>query len=108
MDLNSLSHSASVFAAAAPTQSDIQPNAQAAEEFEALVLSQLLAPMFDTAKSNSLFGGDGPEQDAFQSMMIDEYAQLLAARGGVGIADSVNAALLEMQSQQIDSMGMQK
>lgn len=69
-----------------------------AEEFEALVLSQLLAPMFDTAKSPSLFGGDGPEQDIFQTMLNDEYAKLLAARGGVGIADSVKDALLQLQS----------
>ena len=68
-----------------------------AEDFEAMVLSQLLAPMFDTAKSPSLFGGDGPEQDTFRSMLNDEYARLLAARGGVGIADSVKDALIEMQ-----------
>ena len=108
MELNSLTQSTTAFAISSQPQSDFQPNARAAEEFEALVLSQMLAPMFETAKSSSLFGGDGPEQDAFQSMMIDEYAKLLAARGGVGIAESVNAALLEMQSQKIESMGMQK
>ncbi len=69
-----------------------------AEEFEALVLSQLLAPMFETAKSPSLFGGDGAEQDTYRSMLNDEYAKLLAARGGVGIADSVKDALIQMQS----------
>lgn len=69
-----------------------------AEEFEALVLSQLLKPMFDTAKSASLFGGDGPEQETFRSLLNDEYAKAIAARGGVGIADQVKAALIRMQS----------
>lgn len=94
---------AAITAAFSPTQS-AQENpenavaARKAEEFEALVLSQLLAPMFDTAKSPSLFGGDGPEQDIFRTMLNDEYARLLAARGGVGIADSVKDALLQLQS----------
>ena len=82
----------------APVDARLEQAARKAEEFEALVLSQLLAPMFDTAKSPSLFGGDGPEQDAYQSMLNDEYAKLLAARGGVGIADSVKDALIQMQS----------
>ena len=79
--------------------------ARKAEEFEALVLSQLLAPMFDTSKSPSLFGGDGPEQDAYKSMINDEYAKLLAARGGIGIADSVKNALIQMQSNNDQLMG---
>lgn len=70
-----------------------------AQDFEAMVLSQLLAPMFDTIKSEGLFGGDGPEQDAFNSMLHDEYAKALAARGGVGIADEVKDALLRLQSE---------
>ena len=73
--------------------------ARKAEEFEALVLSQLLKPMFDSAKSPSLFGGEGPEQDAFASMLQDEFARVIAARGGVGIADQVQAALIRLQSE---------
>lgn len=73
--------------------------ARKAEEFEALVLSQLLKPMFESATSPSLFGGDGPEQDAFAAMLQDEYARTIAARGGVGIADQVQAALIRLQSE---------
>jgi len=69
-----------------------------AEEFEALVLAQMLAPMFETAKTPGLFGGDGPEQDVFSSLLHEEYAKSLAARGGVGIADQVKDALIRMQS----------
>lgn len=88
-----------IFAAAAAQSDPLYAAAERkAEEFEALVLSQMLAPMFDTAKSPGLFGGDGPEQDIFRTMLNDEYAKLLAARGGVGIADSVKDALLKLQS----------
>ncbi len=73
--------------------------ARKAEEFEALVLSQMLKPMFDSAKSPSLFGGEGPKQDAFASMLQDEFARVIAARGGVGIADQVQAALIRLQSE---------
>jgi len=69
-----------------------------AEEFEALVLSQLLAPMFDSVKTPSLFGEDGPEQDTFRSLLNDEYAKAIAARGGIGIADQVKDALIRIQS----------
>ena len=72
---------------------------QKAEEFEAMVLSQLLRPMFESAKAPGLFGGDGPEQNAFQSLLHEEYAKAIAARGGVGIADNVKDALIRLQSE---------
>jgi len=69
-----------------------------AEEFEALVLAQMLAPMFESAKAPGLFGGEGPEQDAFASLLHEEYGKAIAAHGGVGIADHVKDALIRMQS----------
>lgn len=90
---------AALSAAPMPTPEKGAAIARKAEEFEALVLSQLLKPMFDTAKTPSLFGGDGPEQGAFAAMLQDEYARAIAARGGVGIADQVQAALIRLQSE---------
>lgn len=75
--------------------------ARKAEEFEALFLAQMLKPMFESAKTPALFGGDGPEQDAYGSMMQDHYAAAIAARGGVGIADHVKDALIRLQSEKI-------
>ena len=71
-----------------------------AQEFEALMLSELLKPMFESAKAPSLMGGEGPAQDVFGTMLHDEYAKAIAARGGIGIADQVKAALLRLQSEQ--------
>lgn len=72
---------------------------ETAKEFEALVLSQLLAPIFATVEQSALSSG-GPQTDAFQTMLQDEYAKSIAARGGLGIADQVKASLIAMQANQ--------
>lgn len=69
-----------------------------AKEFEALMLQEFLKPMFETAKTPSLFGGDGAEQNIFGSMLQGTYAEAIAERGGIGIADQVKAALISLQS----------
>ena len=93
--------SAPIAAYAAASPQNEAAATRKAEEFEALVLSQLLAPMFETVKTQGLFGGDGPEQDAFKAMLHDEFAKAVAARGGVGIADQVKDALIRMQSERV-------
>ena len=77
-----------------PNQLAIEKKAQ---EFEALFLAQMLKPMFESARSESLMGS-GPEQDAYRTMLNDEFAKSIAARGGIGIADDVKAALIRMQA----------
>jgi Rod binding domain-containing protein len=72
---------------------------QKAQEFEALMLAEFLKPMFESAKAESLFGGDGAEQSIFGAMMQEKYAEAMAARGGIGIADQVKAELISIQSQ---------
>lgn len=73
-----------------------------AKEFEALVLSQMLAPMFDTLEKSSLFG-DGPGGQAYQSMMNDAFANAIADHGGVGISDQIKSALISLQSSSTNS-----
>lgn len=63
-------------------------------EFEAMFLSQMLQPMFETVKTNSMFGG-GHGEDAFKGIMVDEYAKQIARRGSLGIADLVTRQVLE-------------
>lgn len=74
------------------------PIDQQAEAFEAVVLSEMLKPMFDSVKTPSLFGGSGAEQDIYGAMLNEQFARAIASRGGVGIADSVKAALIDLQS----------
>lgn len=69
---------------------------RAAEEFEAQVVAQLLAPLLASVETPGLAGG-GAGEDAFASLLHEEYAKAIAARGGFGIADHVKAALIELQ-----------
>jgi peptidoglycan hydrolase FlgJ len=69
---------------------------EAAQEFEAVFISQMLEHMFGGVKTNELFGG-GQSEDIYRSMMIDEYGKLIAKSGGVGIADQVTRQLLQEQ-----------
>ncbi len=69
---------------------------EAAQEFEAFFLSQVLESMFKGIKSGGMFGG-GKAEAAFRPMMFQEYAKLLAERGGIGLADAVMRELLITQ-----------
>jgi Rod binding domain-containing protein len=89
-----------VLSAAAATLSpdQIAKTKKAAEAFEAMAIGELLRPMFKTVDtSKGLFGG-GQGEAAWQPMMVDEMAKLLAKRGGIGIADAVYEEMLRMQA----------
>lgn len=68
-----------------------------AKEFEALVIAQLLQPLFASVETPGLAGG-GPGQDAFETLLQEQYATAISERGGFGIADQVKAALIDLQS----------
>lgn len=67
----------------------------AAEEYEALFIGQMLAPMFENL-DGGLFGG-GPGEAVYRSMLVEEYGKSIARSGGIGIADSVEREILKLQ-----------
>ncbi|MAI89012.1 rod-binding protein [Ponticaulis sp.] len=67
-----------------------------AEEFEAMFLSQMLAPMFEALDTDGLTGG-GEGERAFRPMLVEEYAKEMTAQGGIGLADQVYSEILRMQ-----------
>jgi Rod binding domain-containing protein len=69
---------------------------RAAEEFEAVFLAQMLAPMFEGLQTDGL-GGGGMGEEIFRPMLIERYAEALSKAGGVGIADSVVRELMRLQ-----------
>ena len=71
--------------------------AHAAQEFEAVFISQMLTPMFEGLEADGLFGG-GSAENIYKSMMLEEYGKLIAANGGIGIADAVKAEMISMQA----------
>jgi flagellar protein FlgJ len=70
---------------------------QVARDFEAMALSQLFQSMFSGLETDGLFGGGAGEQ-AFRPLLVDEYARATAKAGGIGIADSVLAEIIRMQT----------
>ena len=74
-----------------------QKIAASAQQFEALALGQLLAPMFDTVDtSKGLFGG-GDGEAAWKPMMVSELAKSIAASGGLGLAKPIMQQMLRLQ-----------
>ena len=67
---------------------------RAAEDFEAVFLSQLLGGMMRGLSADGPLGGG---DDPFATMLRDEYAKLIARSGGVGVADAVVRQLLRAQ-----------
>lgn len=80
-----------------------------AESFEAMVIAQMLGPMFNDIKTDGPFGG-GFAENIFRSVMVDEIGKSVAKRGGIGIADSVRQEILVAQeaAQQQSSPGVRK
>ena len=74
----------------------MRPFNKAAEDFEAVFLSQMLQHMFNGVDMNPL-GGDGPDKEIYQSMLIDEYGKIIARSGGIGVADHVKREMIRMQ-----------
>lgn len=68
----------------------------ASKEFEAMFVSQMLRPIFDTLEVDEVFGGGHAEQ-TWREFMVEEYGKLIADRGGIGIADSVKREMLRAQ-----------
>ncbi|POF28190.1 rod-binding protein [Roseibium marinum] len=69
---------------------------KAAQEFEAVFLNTMLQNMFTGLDEGGTWGS-GHGADAWQSLLIDEYARTIAENGGIGLADSVERELLSLQ-----------
>lgn len=69
----------------------------AATEFEAVFISQMMSHMFNSVEVDPMFGG-GHGEEMFRSMMVEHYGKQLADAGGIGIAEQVTAKLIDMQA----------
>lgn len=69
---------------------------QAAQDFEAQFLSQMVEHMFAGVGTGGMFNG-GHGEEMFRSMLFDQYGKALARAGGVGIADAVQREILRVQ-----------
>ena len=97
MEVSSAYNALSAHARATMTHGMGAEAAKSAKEFEAMVIAQLMAPIFDTVKQPGLMSG-GPGEDVFGAMLQEHYASAIAERGGFGIADQVKDALIALQA----------
>jgi len=70
---------------------------EAAKEFEALFLSEMMNHMFAGIDVDPMFGGGSGEQ-IFRSMMIQEYGTMMSrTHNGIGLADHIQKAMIDLQ-----------
>lgn len=69
---------------------------KAAEDFEAMAITQMLQPMFEGLSAEAPFGG-GQGELVMRTLLLNEYGKSIAAAGGIGLADAVYAEILKMQ-----------
>ena len=68
----------------------------AARDFEALFVSQMMAPVFEAVGEDPLFGG-GPGEAAYRGLLVEEYGKAVAASGRLGITEGVLRQMLQAQ-----------
>jgi len=70
---------------------------KSAQDFTAVALGEMLAPMFDTMDATGgQFGGGGGEA-AWKPMLVQEFAKGMARQGGLGLTEQVAKAMLALQ-----------
>ena len=69
----------------------------AAQDFEAMAIGQLLEPMFSTVDTSQGFFGGGAGEQNFRPMLVTEMAKAVEQHGGLGLAAPVYAQMLKMQ-----------
>jgi len=76
----------------------LQKMQKTAEDFESMMISQMLRPMFAGLKTEAPFGGGNAEK-MWRDVMVDEMGKEMTKAGGIGIADQVMKEMLKMQEE---------
>ncbi len=71
----------------------------AAKDFESVYAGEMIKPMFETVKTDPMFGG-GKGEDAFKSLLLQQYGKKIADTGELGLAKYVKAEMIRMQEAQ--------
>ncbi|MCZ6531439.1 MAG: rod-binding protein [SAR324 cluster bacterium] len=61
---------------------------KAAQEFEALLVEQMLKEMRKSVPESNLFGKE-KGREIFKEMLDGEFVRLMTGRGGIGLADFI-------------------
>lgn len=67
-------------------------------DFEAVFLSEMMKPLFESIDVDPLFGG-GRGEEIYRSMMVQEYGKKIAEHKSIGLADYVKNELIRIQEE---------
>jgi peptidoglycan hydrolase FlgJ len=67
------------------------------QDFEAMFVSQMLQPMFETVGTDPVFGG-GHGEEIMRSFLVQEYGKIVAKSGHLGIAAMVKGEMIRSQA----------
>lgn len=73
---------------------------EAAVEFEAVFITEMMKPMFEGLEVDPMFGG-GKGEEVFRDFALVEYGKSMARSSTLGIADMVRDQLIRLQSAQM-------
>ncbi len=71
---------------------------QAAKDFEAVFVSQMLQPMWEGVEVDDQFGG-GHGEEVVRGLLIQEYGKAISKSGGFGLSDAIKAEMIQMQAE---------
>lgn len=77
---------------------NIEKATEAAREFEAVFIAEMMKPMFEGISTEAPFGG-GKGEEVFRNMLLEEYGKIVSQTGGVGLAAEVKEAMIRMQNE---------
>ena len=83
-------------AGAKPADDKLAATKKSAQDFEALFLAQMMTHMFAGIDAKGMFGG-GAGEEAWRSVLTQEYGKVMAKAGGIGVADSVMREMIRQQ-----------
>lgn len=68
----------------------------AADEFEAIFISQMLKNMSVGIETDGPFGG-GQSEEIYRDLMNEELGKTMTSKGGVGLSDAIYREMLKTQ-----------
>lgn len=69
---------------------------RAADEFEAIFISQMLKSMSVGVKTDGPFGG-GQSEEIYKDLMNEELGKVMTSKGGIGMSDAIYREILKNQ-----------
>jgi len=69
---------------------------RAADEFEAVFISQMLKSMSVGIKSDGPFGG-GQSEEIYRDFMNEQLGKTMSSQGGIGMSDAIYREILKNQ-----------